>query len=267
MADLGRFALAAICVLALAIPAGARELGDFGRVQPGVLNDELIPAFERIFRGTGRPPSGFNLTDEEQEMRDRVWRFLVIPHARDWAVEYSVEVRPAKAGETPKNYEDRYYRWLSGERYASSRVRFNTMADHIWADVATLPEAFESICRVREIDRQRQVAFRALATGDHRMRRDLEARLIENDRVVGRFTAALAYRYDAYSYALDHLLVETPHAEAVLPDTRLSEMAPWVEWALRHDFCGHGGRAQGAGGEALPGRVLMHAPDEGPYRK
>ena len=267
MAEPVRLLLAVLCALAGTMAAEARQLGDFGRVAPGVLNDDLIPAFERVFRGTGRTPSAFNMTDEEDEMRDRIWRFLVAPHASGWAIEYSVEVKPAAAGVPQGRYDDRYYRWLSGARYASSHVRFNTMTDHAGADIGTLPGVFDSICVVRAIDRQRLVAFEALPQRNARTWRDLEARRLENDIAIERFVVALAYRYDAYSYALDHLLVETPHVESVTTDARLRQLAVWVELALAHDFCGHGAGGAHAGGAALPGRQLMNPPSEGPYRK
>ncbi len=53
----------------------------------------------------------------------------------------------------------------------------------------------------------------------------MRERRAENGLYVGRLSARSAYRYASYSYALDHFLVETPHAEAVRVDERLSEMA------------------------------------------
>lgn len=249
-------------------PAAAQQLGDFGRLKPGFVNDELVPLLDRNRRGmNGRPLDGFNLTDEETEMRDRVWRFLVAPHAKDWAWPYSAEIRPAKAGGASAEQVGKYYRWLTSQRYASSRVRYNTIADHVTADIGTLPATFRSICAVLEVDRQRAVAVAEIDYIEPETVARQQQRGRENGAFIDRFVLALSFRYDSYQYALDHFLVETPHREAVKVDTALSELAVWVERAIAHDFCGDGWSLHGSGDAALPGRILLDPPDEGPYRK
>lgn len=261
-------ALLLCAVVLLAAPAGARQLGDFGRVKAGVLNDEVIPGFEKIWKQlNGWPASDFNWTDQEDEMHDRVWRFLVAPQTRDWAFEYAAEIKPSKAGAKRPRYEDRYYGWLRGERYASSRVRYNTMADHVGADLGTLEPTFLAICAVIEVDRQRAVAAASVDDLERKVLEGQAERRAENDAHVDHFVRALSYRYAAYSYALDHLLVETPHEQAVEVDGRLSELAVWVDRAEARDFCGAGWHPAGAADEALPGRVLLDAPSEGEFRK
>jgi len=267
-----RFAAFALGLLLLALGAGApalgQKLGDFGRLEPGFVNDELIPLVDKNRRGmNGRPLDGFNLTDEEVEMRDRVWRFLVAPHARDWAWPYRIEVRPAKAAERGAEPFARYYRWLTSQRYASSRVRYNTITDHVTADIGTLPGAFRSICAVLEVDRQRAVAVSEIDYLEPEMIARQQKRDRENGAFIDRFVLALSFRYDSYQYALDHFLVETPHHEAVRVDAALSELAPWVERANARDFCSDAWLLHTDGDGALPGRLLLDPPDEGPYRK
>jgi hypothetical protein len=249
-------------------PAGAHELGDFGRVKPGVLNDTIIPETDRVMRRLGNQPvSNFNITDEEREMHDRVYRFLIARHARDWAFDYEQVIFVAGVFSSRPDKFDLYYRWLSNERYASSRVRYNTIADDIGADLLTLPATFKAICAVIEIDRQRAVAATELTDVEAPMLKQVRLRKAENDLYVGRFVAALGYRYGSYSYALDHFLVETPHGEAVNVDERLSRLAGWVDRAEAFDFCGDGWDDGSGGRGAIPGRVLMDAPSEGEYRK
>ncbi len=267
-----RLAAAALglVLLALAVdtPATGQQLGDFGRLKPGVVNDEIVPLFDRNRRGTnGRPLDGFNLTDEEVEMRDRVWRFLVAPHAKDWAWPYSAEIRPARAGGQQPEHFGKYYRWLTSQRYASSRVRYNTIADHVQADIGTLPATFRSICAVIEVDRQRAVAVAEIDYLEPEMVARQQKRDRENGAFIDRFVLALGFRHDSYQYALDHFLVETPHQEALKVDAALTELAVWVERANAGDFCGDLGGWRGEAGAALPGRVLLDAPDEGEYRK
>ena len=89
----------------------------------------------------------------------------------------------------------------------------------------------------------------------------------ENEAVISWFARSVYYRYESYSYALDHLLVETPHEEAISVNGQLSDLAVWVEAAQRGDFCGDHGRGHGRGEIAIRSRLLKSAPDEGPYRK
>ncbi|RYE77179.1 MAG: hypothetical protein EOO74_07315 [Myxococcales bacterium] len=89
----------------------------------------------------------------------------------------------------------------------------------------------------------------------------------DNGAFIGRFILALNFRADSYDYALDHLLVETPGQEAVEVDAVLHDLRPWVRRANAHDFCFDDANAHGNGDRALPGRVLLDAPDEGEFRK
>jgi hypothetical protein len=92
-------------------------------------------------------------------------------------------------------------------------------------------------------------------------------RKAENDLKIDWFVRAVTYRYDSYGYALDLLLVETPHEEAIEVDGLLSELGIYVELAQRGDFCGGGGGAVYKDNGALPSRILMQEKAEGGYRK
>ena len=258
-------ALAAIALLG-ATTACARPIGDFGRAQPGVLHDEILPAIGKTRAElAGEPVSRFNLTDEEREMHDRVWRFLVAAHAHDWFYDVSVELQRTRLSGA-RDYKftpDRYYRWLRQTDYASSRVRYRTVADHVTADLGTMPATFRAICAVLEVDRQRGIAAREVAGG----REQALARKAENDMRVDWFVRAVAYRYESYSYALDHLLVETPHEEAVEVDGLLSRLAIHVESAQRGDFCSGSAGAVYKDNGAVRSRVPMPAPREHLYLK
>lgn len=268
MADVTLVRALGLALLLCAAPVSAHELGDFGRVKPGVLNDEIIPQTDRLMRRlTNQPISNFNITDEEREMHDRVYRFLIARHAKDWAFDYEQIIFVAGVFSYRPDKVDLYYRWLTGERYASSRVRYNTIADDIGADLLTLPGTFAAICAVIEIDRQRAVAAAELGDIEAEAIKQMHLRKAENDLYIGRFIAALGYRYGSYRYALDHFLVETPHGEAIEVDERLSRLAPWVDRAEAQDFCGDGLNGWEDGNGAIPGRVLLDAPSEGEYRK
>ncbi|HNZ96954.1 MAG TPA: hypothetical protein PKM64_07155 [Thermoanaerobaculia bacterium] len=115
--------------------------------------------------------------------------------------------------------------------------------------------------------RKRAVAADGLPHVEPRYLREVNVRHAENQAYIDRFVLALAYRYQSYGYALDHLLVETQHVEAVKTDAALSELAIWVDRAEAHDFCGDGWGHNADGDGAIRSRVLMNAPSEGEYLK
>lgn len=266
-ARVGRGWLRALLPLVLLLPAAAcaRPAGDLGRADRNALHDEMLPAIGAVVsRG-----SEFNLTDEETEMRDRVWRYLVAPHAYDWFGDVAVEFQRTRImpiSSKPLG-TDLYYGWLHSARFASSRVRYTRLEEDVIADVAMLPSAFASICAVVEIDRRRGIAWNQIGGLEAKVGVDAAKRHAENRAAIDWFVRALANRADSYGYALDHLLIETPHANAVGVDARLNDLALYVETAQRGDFCGAPRPGRGGDDGALRSRVLRSAPDEGPYRK
>lgn len=239
---LGALARAAGLVMLAGLAAGcvARPVGDFGRAQPGVLHDTVMP-----YMGAGlahsrkEPVSSLNQTDQEREMHDRTWRFLVAAHSRDWQFDSSVELQRTRIGRARdhKFSTDRYYAWLRGAQYRSSTTRYATVGRHILADFDTLPATFRAICAVEEVDRQRRIAVAELGSIEPVVAHNVEARRMENQWHVDWFVRALNYRYQSYAYALDHLLVETPHEQSMAVDEALRRLLPFVERANRGDFC------------------------------
>lgn len=262
-------AAALLTLLGALAACGPRPIGDFGRAQPSVLHDEILPSIGKTRAElAGEPVSQFNQTDQEREMHDRVWRFLIAPHARDWFYDFSVELQRTRlSGRRDHKFApDRYYRWLRQTEFASSRVRYSAVADDVIADIETMPATFRVICTVIEIDRQRGIAGREIATLGPGALENARARKAENDERIDWFVRAVTYRYESYGFALDQLLIETPHEEAIQVDGLLSDLQVYVEMAQRGDFCaGIGvGVYKDNGDGALPSRVLM---PEGLYSK
>jgi hypothetical protein len=119
-------------------------VGDFGRAQSSVLHDEIMPAIGNA-RAQG---STFNMADQEIEMRDRIWRYLVAPHAYDWFGDIAVEYQRTRIlPMSNKPLKTRlYYDWLHSERFASSRTRYGWRRSSLKQarprrDLHTLPAA------------------------------------------------------------------------------------------------------------------------------
>lgn len=242
---------------ALAVGCVARPVGDFGRAQPGVLHDTVMPyAGDLIATNRKEPVSNLNQTDQEREMHDRTWRFLIAAHGRDWMFDTSVELQRTRIGPARdfRYTTERYYTWLRTTTYQSSPTRYSTVGRHIQADFDTLPTTFQSICAVQEVDRQRRVALAELGGIEQSVADNVAARRTENQWHIEWFVRALNYRYDSYSYALDHLLVETPHEQSMGVDENLRRMRPWVDRANRGDFCLSGAGADSGSHVTIPSR-------------
>lgn len=237
-AVLGRTVLALAVLLPIA--ACARPVGDLGRVAPHAWHETVMPMIgDWRARGSGEPVSGLVKTDQESEMHARVWRYLTAPNTSDWFFDTATELqrtRIAPASEF-KFKSDRYYLWLRSERFASSRVRYSRVSEDVTDDLATMPETFGAICAALEVDRQRAIAAGGIEGLNPKMKQDVMARKAENAMSISWFTRAVRYRYDAYSYALDHLLVETPHEDALRLDGLLSDLATYAGAAEAGDFC------------------------------
>lgn len=236
----------------------ARPVGDFGRAAPSWTHDSAMPAAGAfIAANRGEPVSSFNKTDQEDEMHDRVWRFLVAAHARDWQFDSAVELQRTRIVR-PRDERftiERYYQWLSRTAYQSSRTRYATVGRHVTADIDTLPTTFAAICKVIEIDRQRAIAYDGLGHDlPPRIGEEVAARKYENDAFIDWFVRALNYRYSSYEFALDNLLVETPHEQSLAVDEALHRMSPYVNRANRRDFCAQPGSGHGAGTVVIPSR-------------
>ncbi len=264
---LGR-SIAAAIGLCLLLGACARPVGDFERAEPSYVNDTVMPAVGTVRAALmGEPVSGFNRADEETLMADRIWRFMVASHAHDWFYDVAAELKRTRIA-TSSGAEfkvDRYYNWLHSTAYRSASVRYATVLDDVRADIGTLPDTFAAICAVEEIERERAVSASQIAGIGLRAEPDTAARKSENHVQIGMFVHALRYRYDSYNFALDHLLVETPHQEARDVDAALHQLEGPVQSAERGDFCRSldiygGGRGEGA----IPSRLsrpMGSAPD------
>ncbi len=255
----GHWLRAALLATLLAGAAGcvARPVGDFGRAQPSVLHDTVMPyAGKLIATNRKEPVSNLNQTDQEREMHDRTWRFLIAAHSRDWLFDGSVELQRTRIGPARdfRYTSERYYAWLRTTTYQSSTTRYNTVGRHILADLDTVPATFLSICAVLEVDRQRRIAVAELGTIEPDVADNVAARQIENQWHIDWFVRALNYRYDSYAYALDHLLAETPHEQSMGVDEQLRRMRPWVDRANQGDFCSSNSGSGGGHGVTIPSR-------------
>lgn len=225
-------------LLLVALAACTRPTGDFGRAEPSLLHDTVMPAIgattARWVRG--EPVSPFPLTDEELELRDRAWSFVRAPHVADWWFDTLAEgertrilpliagpggVRPDLGSGIPPIAlpvfsaawdPSRYHRFLMSGDFASTQSRWNRVIDDMEGDRELIAPFCAVAARVRGADIDRLRALERNAEGATKLRGDTEARIVENGQVMSWVWNAVGYRTASYRFAIDRLELEAPSA-------------------------------------------------------
>ena len=201
------------CLLALTLGACTRPTGDFDRAAPSVIHDKVLPAAgELAARYRGDPVSKFNMTNDEQLLRDRGWGLIRPPWVKDWIGGTMVElsrtrVLPEVEGRVPI---DLYYLFLSSDKFQSSDARYDRVAADALGDSKLVQPFCEVAIRVQAADKER---LRVLATKEvttEEIYEGAKARVWENRVMISWVGQALRYRIKAYRNALDKLEIETP---------------------------------------------------------
>ena len=207
-----------IVVLAFALPvvlAGCgRPTGDFGRAEPSVLHDRVMPAAGALVAEWDRREvvSDFNRTDREGTLRDRAWGLVRAPHVRDWFGETLVEFERTRiVPEIDYAFEPKgYYNHLRRDPFVSSETRWNRAIADMRADTASIGPFWSEARRVREDDALRLRALDERRGGAPSELSNAYARIDENARVVDWVWRAMRLRVAAYRDAIDRMMVETP---------------------------------------------------------
>lgn len=223
----------AIWLLALALGGCAPDVGDLGRARPSVWNDAIHPyggswaAWAR-----GEAVSSFRLTDDEQELRNRAFRYLMPPHEREW---FSRQVQElARTRLIPVSWQvvdvDSYRRGLLSDPFRSETSRYRRLAEDALADAA-LVQPFRKVAqRVQSAD---QVRLRTAALSPAvlpGMEPEAEARVAENDGLIAWVRERARHRFASYRSALVNVVVELPARDAIEAERAIAAL----EAELKH---------------------------------
>ncbi|WP_208999096.1 hypothetical protein [Roseibium sediminis] len=205
-------ALLSLMLLA-GLSACTRPTGDFDRAAPSVIHDEVMPAVgEQAARWRGDPVSKFNMTNDEELLRDRAWALIRPPWTKDWiggtVVEFSrTRALPEAEGRVPP---DLYYIFLRTDKFRSSDARYDRVASDARGDSELVPPFCEIATRVGKADQERLRVLESKSLTTSEIYEGAKARVWENRAVVSWVAQALRYRIKAYRTALDSLEIETP---------------------------------------------------------
>jgi hypothetical protein len=238
-------------VRALALPlllGACAANGDFGRLKPGLVADDIHAWVGRdAARAAGAPVSKYPLTDEERLLRDEAYPLIEAPfdRARWYAIvnEYGVSHH---FGYPAFRLEEYSVKLMNGH-YRSATARYSQLNTDIRNDVLRIPDFFMTAHRVLDLDRKRAESFRHVSGLTPAEAGNANARIAENQLVIGWVQRALVERSEAYCFALQRLVIATPAPMAVeversltLLNTRIAEnrVIATGEFAVPQPSCG-----------------------------
>lgn len=207
--------------MCLALPlvlSACSDTGDFGRPRPGVWNDVILPITGSIAaRERGEAVSDFPLTDRENELRDRAWRFVMPAAERstfDTLLADYVRARVLPRSARPFDITA-YYTALVDQPFASPASRFRRIGEDAEFD-ARLIGPFGAVAEeVLSADAARWKALHVAPGVAPAEAADARARILENRCLIAWVRQALDERTASYRYALDHGFIAMPQGEAV----------------------------------------------------
>ena len=207
----------AICGLALLLIGGCAN-GDFGRVRPQLVNDDIHNWVGRqAAREYGHAPSSNDLTDDERQLRDLAYPLIEPPLDRGkWdSILYEYGLLPTRGPWWPPFDHRTYGRKLLSQSFRSPVGRYSQLIDDIRNDDVRIAPFVAVASRVVDMDSKRHRSLAYVSDLPANARRNARRRIAENARVVAWVHHSLRERAAAYRYALERVLVETPSPMAV----------------------------------------------------
>jgi hypothetical protein len=217
-----RFLLVAPFLLAGCAP----RTGDFGRptdrddARWGVSTTGSVTAEWR-----GELATRIHYTNDELELRDRAWRFLMPEQERGYFDRMLAGYRITRhLPSWPESDHTAYYRTLDASERASASSRYLRLAQDIEADLLLIEPYRRCSARVIKADRVRIAMLSRLEDLEDQESKDADARIAENTTVMQLTVHAWRDRTRAYRHALERLVITTPQHEAVPAERLLRQL-------------------------------------------
>jgi len=219
-------------VLALLILCGCSSTGDFGRLHPDLVSDDIHAWVGRdAARDAGAPVSDYNLTDDERTLRDLAFPLIEPPYDRQrWnAVIYEYGVNRLFGHDQWVDNPTKYYALLQATFRRSTTARYNQLIDDIRNDVVRVEPFYLTARRVLDLDRRRQASMQHIADLTPPERLSAQARIGENSLTVAWVQRSLTQRCASYRFALEHLAVAEPEPVAADADRALTLLKQTID--------------------------------------
>ncbi len=216
-----------LALLGLLVLAGCTSIGDFGRLQPDLVSDDIHDWVGKdAALHAGAPVSTDNLTDDERMLRDLAFPLIEPPYDRQrWnAVVYEYGIDRSFRRELWVEDPTAYYRHLQADLHRSTAGRYSQLMDDIRNDIVRIGPFAVVARRVADLDRRREAALQSIADLSPAERHNAEARVGENSLTIAWVQHSLTERCAGYRYALEHLAVAEPDNEAGDVDRVLTQL-------------------------------------------
>jgi hypothetical protein len=235
---LARAALGA-CLLLLNA-CNRTELGDFGRRSNNEITGNLLPKAGLISAWwRGDPASLYPFTDDEIEMRERAWRFLMPSHDKA-----NLQLAIAELAYTrvlppvPHSGRNHYHLLLLAEDYRSVASRYAKLGQDIEQDRLLMGPFSQAAARVCTADRVRVQALNDVQQLTNVQREQAVARVAENRMLVDWVRRDMREKAASYRHALEHMTIGTPMRESIRAEQALVAMESAQQTLDYWDGCG-----------------------------
>ncbi|MBV9347710.1 MAG: hypothetical protein JOZ70_12070 [Pseudolabrys sp.] len=209
--------LGALCCLGV-LPDCAN--GDFGQIKPSLVREDV----HDWVGGIGGPISGFQLTDDERQLRDLAFPLMQQPLDRQQPYSIAQEY-----GALPANVSGPYPFVLLSTRFRSPEARYAQLIDDVRNDSTRAPAFFENAARVIDMDRKRERSLQYVPGLSIVERDNAITRMRENYTVVRAVQDSLRHRVHDYHFALGRLVIATPSPRAVDAERAINELRAILE--------------------------------------
>jgi hypothetical protein len=210
--------------LVLWASAAAGCTGDLGRPAPNLWSDVIAPeAGFWAATARGEAASPFALTDDELQLRDRAWRFVMPAHERSVFAGIVSDLAHSRILPVQAQSNDiaAYHASLIGGSWNSQASRYARMAEDANADRLLIGPFRGNAMRVVAADRVRMRAVEGAALVPPEKQGPAFARVVENEGLILWVCERVGFRIESYRYALSNLVVETPSREAIRAERAL----------------------------------------------
>jgi hypothetical protein len=222
-----RLAARVSAAAALLLITGCTQSGDFGRPRTGVWNGLIDTTGSFAASDRGRLLLDSGLTDDEQTLRDRAWRFVQPASPFSAFQDALLGLASAHAMPPTWRYDEigAYYDVLTGEPSRSPVSRYRQLSDDATADGRLIPLFAALAARVIDADALRLRSLPFARTLDAEDVRQAVQRVAENRCLIAWVRVEAGLRLARYRFALEHLYAAAPAPEAVGAERSLAMLA------------------------------------------
>src|ERR1700744_1482279 len=208
--------------------------GDFGRTREDFRNDDMHRWMGGEATGSiGMPPSQFQLTEPERQLRDLAYQFVEPPLSRPaWKSvfgDYKPIAPPWRQG-VPFD-RTAYGRALMDDPHRTQDSRYAELMDDVRDDITRLEPFYATAAHVFDLDRKRNASLGYVSDLSPREHAEAVARMEENAVIVQWAQLCLEQRVSSYRWARERLVIQAPDTTAADVDRLINALAAQIAHA------------------------------------